>query len=131
MPHDGDVACDTWQVLIESPSHNTPTALASLSQVQGIVRALRTRGRAMIASDDSLRHIMYFKNSGLKAGASLLHPHSQILGLPIVPNEVVRRQRHAREWFLRFRRNVFEHTIEQTLRERDEAEDRASRVIYN
>ena len=51
----------------------------------------------MLAMDSSLRHIMYFKNSGVKAGASLLHPHSQILGLPILPNEVARRQRHARE----------------------------------
>ena len=76
----------------------------------------------MIRSDATLRHVMYFKNSGLKAGASLLHPHSQILGLPIVPNEVVRRQRHAREWFLRFGRNVFQHTIDETLRERDVAE---------
>jgi galactose-1-phosphate uridylyltransferase len=109
------------EVLIESPQHNVPTALASPEQVEGLVRALRSRGRSMIASDPTLRHIMYFKNSGLKAGASLLHPHSQILGLPIVPNEVVRRQRHAREWFLRFQRNVFELTIEQTLRERDEA----------
>ena len=31
---------------------------------------------------------MYFKNSGAKAGASLLHPHSQIVALPIVPVEV-------------------------------------------
>ena len=77
------------------PSHNVPTALASVKHVQGVVRALRDRGRSMLDSDATLRHIMYFKNSGLKAGASLLHPHSQILGLPIVPNDVVRRQRHA------------------------------------
>ena len=66
------------EVLIESPAHNVPTALASVEHVQGVVRALRDRGRSMLASDATLRHIMYFKNSGLKAGASLLHPHSQI-----------------------------------------------------
>ena len=27
----------------------------------------------------------------------------------------------TRAWFLRFQRNVFEHTIEETLRERDQA----------
>ena len=66
------------EVLIENPAHNVPTALASEQQVEAIVRALRSRGRSMIASDATLRHIMYFKNSGLKAGASLLHPHSQV-----------------------------------------------------
>ena len=49
----------------------------------------------MQASDATLRHIMYFKNSGAKAGASLLHPHSQIVALPIVPVEVAQPQRHG------------------------------------
>lgn len=106
------------EVLVETPAHNMPTALASAHHVERLVHSLRERGRAMIEADPSLRHIMYFKNSGLKAGASLLHPHSQILGLPIVPNEVTRRQRHAREWYLRFQRNVFQHTIEEAERQR-------------
>jgi UDPglucose--hexose-1-phosphate uridylyltransferase len=109
------------EVIIEGPHHNVPLALAPTESVESVVMALRTRGREMIAADSSLRHIMYFKNSGLKAGASLLHPHSQVIGLPILPNEVARRQRHAREWYRRFQRNVFEVTIEETLRERDQA----------
>lgn len=46
------------EVLIEGPAHNVPTALASPSQVESLVRGLRSRGRSMIASDSSLRHIM-------------------------------------------------------------------------
>ena len=106
------------EVIVETPSHNQALALADVDGVERVVRAFRARGRSMLKSDPSLRHIMYFKNSGLKAGASLLHPHSQVLGLPIVPNEVVRRQRHAREWFLRTQRNVFDVTLEETLREK-------------
>lgn len=109
------------EVVVEGPRHNVPAALAPLSSVEALVLAMRSRGRAMLAMDATLRHIMYFKNSGLKAGASLLHPHSQILGLPILPNEVARRQRHAREWYRRFQRNVFDDTIAATLRERDDA----------
>ena len=111
------------EVVIETPRHNLPTALAAPDDVERLVRAFRSRGRAMAATESQsqlqLRHLMYFKNSGTKAGASLLHPHSQILGLPIVPVEVAHRQRHAREWFLRFRRNVFQHTLEAAMRERD------------
>mmetsp|Transcript_16733 Transcript_16733/g.33729 ORF Transcript_16733/g.33729 Transcript_16733/m.33729 type:complete len:272 (-) Transcript_16733:612-1427(-) len=106
------------EVIIEGGDHNVPTALASVSRVESLVRALRTRGQAMLAAEPALRHIMYFKNSGPKAGASLLHPHSQVVGLPIVPNEVARRQRHAREWYLRFEENVFEHALQATLQER-------------
>ena len=75
----------------------------------------------MQASDATLRHIMYFKNSGAKAGASLLHPHSQIVALPIVPVEVAQRQRHARQWFIRYQKSIFQHTLDTTLKQRDEA----------
>mgnify|MGYP006133141167 CR=1 FL=1 len=109
------------EVLIETPEHNLPTALADVSNVECLVTAMRSRGREMVAADPTLRHIMYFKNSGPKAGASLMHPHSQIVALPIVPVEVAQRQRHARQWFLRFQRNVFEHTLETTMRQRDAA----------
>ena len=62
------------EVIIETPSHNQALALADVESIERIVRAFRARGRAMLTSDPSLRHIMYFRNSGLKAGASLLHP---------------------------------------------------------
>lgn len=117
------------EVLIESPQHNLPLALAPPEQVEAVVRAFRSRGQAMLESDTTLRHIMYFKNSGTKAGASLHHPHSQIVGLPIVPVEVVTRQRHAREWRLRYQQNVFEHTLLTTLRQRAEAADGRHRVV--
>ena len=109
------------EVVVEGPEHNVPSALAPLTSVKALVHALQSRGRAMLTMGSTLRHIMYFKNSGLKAGASLLHPHSQILGLPILPNEVARRQRHARTWYRNFRRNVFDDTIDETLKERDRA----------
>ena len=107
------------EVVVETPMHNLPTALAKPKQVEALVRAFRMRSCAMMESDPTLRHIMYFKNSGTKAGASLLHPHSQIVGLPIVPAEVAHRQRHAREWYLRFQKNVFQHTLDTTARQRD------------
>ena len=109
------------EVLIETQEHNLPTALMEPAQVEAIVHALQRRGCAMQEADATLRHIMYFKNSGAKAGASLLHPHSQIVALPIVPVEVAQRQRHARQWFVRYQRSVFEHTLDTTLKQRDEA----------
>eukprot|EP00322_Chrysochromulina_rotalis_P024652 CAMPEP_0115839596 /NCGR_PEP_ID=MMETSP0287-20121206/6334_1 /TAXON_ID=412157 /ORGANISM="Chrysochromulina rotalis, Strain UIO044" /LENGTH=362 /DNA_ID=CAMNT_0003293175 /DNA_START=89 /DNA_END=1177 /DNA_ORIENTATION=- len=137
LPRDSDAyqltervdAIGFHEVLIETPQHNLPLALQPAEHVEEVVRAFRSRGRAMLHSDATLRHIMYFKNSGTKAGASLHHPHSQILGLPIVPIEVATRQRHAREWRQRFQENVFQHTLDETLRQRDEASDGRHRVV--
>ena len=52
------------EVLIETPEHNLPTALMDVAQVQAVVQAMQIRGKAMQAADPTLRHIMYFKNSG-------------------------------------------------------------------
>jgi UDPglucose--hexose-1-phosphate uridylyltransferase len=39
-------------------------------------------------SDDRLRYVLAFKNFGPAAGASIPHTHSQIIALPIVPDNV-------------------------------------------
>ena len=46
-----------------------------------------------------MRHVIVFKNHGADAGASQQHPHSQIVGLPIVPGQVVERVARARRFY--------------------------------
>ncbi|KAL1529469.1 hypothetical protein AB1Y20_000416 [Prymnesium parvum] len=108
------------EVVVETSKHNLPLSLADPQTVEHLVHAFKRRGLAMMEMDSSLRHVMYFKNSGGRAGASMQHPHSQIVGLPIVPAEVAHRQRHAREWYLRFQKNVFQYTLDETARQRDQ-----------
>ena len=38
-----------------------------------------------LKKDRRLRYILVFKNHGEAAGASLEHPHSQLIALPVVP----------------------------------------------
>ena len=37
-----------------------------------------------------------------------------------MPVEVAQRQRHARQWFTRYQKNVFQHTLDTTMRQRDD-----------
>jgi UDPglucose--hexose-1-phosphate uridylyltransferase len=86
------------EVLVESPRHDLTTALFSVEHVQGILEAYDHRFRAFYA-DPRVRHVIIFKNHGAEAGASQQHPHSQIVGIPIVPGQVVERLGHARRVF--------------------------------
>ncbi|MEI9892949.1 MAG: galactose-1-phosphate uridylyltransferase [Chthoniobacter sp.] len=86
------------EVVIESPRHDLPMAMLPAAQVQRIVEAYVARFRAFYA-DPRVRHVIIFKNHGAEAGASQQHPHSQIVGIPIVPGQVVDRVAHAREFF--------------------------------
>ena len=52
-----------------------------------------------IRKDTRIEQVIYFKNHGERAGASLKHPHSQIIGLPVVPNHLRHRIDEARRYF--------------------------------
>ena len=86
------------EVVIESRAHNISPALAPVEDVSRILMAFQMRGVVM-ALDDRIEHVIYFKNHGVRAGTSLLHPHSQIIGLPMVPYDVRTRDEEARRYF--------------------------------
>jgi UDPglucose--hexose-1-phosphate uridylyltransferase len=75
------------EVIIEHPRHNMTTALMSRHEVADIFRAYRSRYRE-IRKDPRIECIIIFKNYGESAGASLEHPHSQLVATPIVPAQV-------------------------------------------
>jgi UDPglucose--hexose-1-phosphate uridylyltransferase len=83
------------EVLIESPRHHLTTALFSADHVRHILETYIARFRAFYA-DPRVRHVIVFKNHGAEAGASQQHPHSQMVGLPIVPGQVLERIERAR-----------------------------------
>lgn len=86
------------EVLIESPQHHLTTALYPVEHVQRIIEAYRHRFQAFYA-DPRVRHVIVFKNHGADAGASQQHPHSQIVGTPIVPGQIVERLERSRRFF--------------------------------
>lgn len=86
------------EVVIESPLHNTTLALESPANITYTLRAFQIRGIAM-AQDKHTEHVIYFKNHGPRAGTSLVHPHCQIIGLPVVPYHVRSRIEEARRYF--------------------------------
>jgi UDPglucose--hexose-1-phosphate uridylyltransferase len=75
------------EVLIESPNHEHTFADLPESQIEEIIWALRDRVVSMRKSP-GVKYVLVFKNWGAEAGASIEHPHCQIIGLPIVPKRV-------------------------------------------
>ncbi len=75
------------EVIIESPDH--PATLATMGEraVEDVLWAYRDR-MLDLKNDKRFRYILIFKNHGEAAGASVEHPHSQLIALPIVPRRV-------------------------------------------
>lgn len=75
------------EVIIETPRHEESLATMSDAAIEEVLWAFRERVQDL-KRDQRFRYIIVFKNHGTAAGASLDHPHSQIIALPIVPREV-------------------------------------------
>jgi UDPglucose--hexose-1-phosphate uridylyltransferase len=86
------------EVVVDHPLHNTTLALMSSEDIQVVLETFYERGWG-IRSDSRIEQIIYFKNHGEQAGASLKHPHSQIIGLPVVPTNIRHRIEEARRYF--------------------------------
>jgi UDPglucose--hexose-1-phosphate uridylyltransferase len=86
------------EVLVESPVHNTCPALQSTAEVSLMLQAFKIRGRE-IAQDTRVEQLIWFENHGERAGTSLGHPHTQLIGLPIVPYHIRARTEEARRYF--------------------------------
>jgi UDPglucose--hexose-1-phosphate uridylyltransferase len=74
------------ELIIESQKHNGCIPLGDAEYMERIINAWITRGRE-ISSDTRIRYVSYFKNHGPMSGGSLIHPHSQIVGLPVFPDK--------------------------------------------
>ncbi|MCX8110280.1 MAG: galactose-1-phosphate uridylyltransferase [Syntrophorhabdaceae bacterium] len=78
------------EVIIETPQHNMTTAILPVEQVYDILLTYKNRMLAFYR-DPRVEHVIIFKNHGPGAGTSLEHPHSQIVGIPVFPGQVMSR----------------------------------------
>jgi len=86
------------EVLIETPKHNLYFPNFMDKQAEEVVIALRERYLAL-RTESNIKVVIIFKNHGDQAGTSLLHPHSQIVATPIVPQSLRRRLATATRYF--------------------------------
>jgi len=72
------------EVVIETPEHDASLATLGVDAVADILGAFRERVLDL-KKDPRFEYILVFKNHGEAAGASLEHPHSQLIATPIIP----------------------------------------------
>lgn len=102
------------EVIIESPNHNDILSAMSEERVEDILWAYRDR-ILDLKKDDRFQYILIFKNYGEQAGASLEHPHSQLIATPIVPKRAREEVDGAKAYFDYKDRCIFCDMIRQEL----------------
>jgi UDPglucose--hexose-1-phosphate uridylyltransferase len=100
------------EVIIETPDHTRTLAAMSEAEIARILLAYRER-ILDLKRDIRFRYILVFKNHGAAAGATLLHQHSQLIALPIVPVLVQEEVDGARKHYAAKERCVFCDIVRQ------------------
>jgi len=102
------------EVIIETPQHDRTLALMSEPEIVQVLWGYRER-MLDLQRDIRLKHILIFKNHGAAAGATLEHPHSQLIAMPIVPDFVREEIDGARRHFAVKERCVFCDIVRQDV----------------
>lgn len=105
------------EVLIETPYHNKDICDLLPSEIESFLSMYCRRALDLI-KDSRFKYILVFKNYGAAAGASLEHPHTQIVALPMVPKNVMEEIRGAHAYFEYRDRCVFCDIIRQEIQEK-------------
>ncbi|MGI5817763.1 MAG: DUF4931 domain-containing protein [Armatimonadota bacterium] len=100
------------EVVIESPNHDWRMADGPQEAIQRVLLACQLR-LADLYRDERLRYCVIFRNHGAEAGATISHPHSQIMAIPVVPGRVKSKLVAAREYYSRKERCIFCDLIAQ------------------
>jgi len=94
------------EVIIESPLHNQDLATMSPAAVATVIETYHRRYVEVMKERNNLMAIV-FRNHGIRAGTSLLHPHSQLMVTGIVPQWVRWRENEAQDYFDEWGRCVY------------------------
>ncbi len=105
------------EVIVETPRHHEHPGVMAPGQLASVLWMYRERYRDL-DRDERFRYLLLFRNHGRSAGASLAHPHSQLIALPIVPKRAIEELEGAQQYFAREGRCVYCDVIRQEEAER-------------
>ena len=105
------------EVVIEAPDHRATLASLSPDAVADVLLAYRERV-VDLKKDPRFEYVLVFKNHGEAAGASLEHPHSQLIATPIIPIMVMEELTGSAQYFEIKERCVWCDIVRQERRTR-------------
>lgn len=121
-PYSGTSGFGAHDVIVESPRHDDSISRYTPQHAALLVDAWAERLRHWRA-DGRFASALVFRNEGAAAGASMSHPHSQVIALPRVPEALVRELGNFSEEATLTRRCILCAAME--------ADDAGGRVVFD
>jgi len=103
------------EVIIDHFSHGIRIHEMEEAHLVLLFSAYCQRMEELYHSDDRLQYVLVFKNFGPAAGASIAHTHSQMIAMPVVPDNVQSEVRSSKAFYQTSRRCIFCSLIDEAL----------------
>ncbi|MBO3757649.1 MAG: galactose-1-phosphate uridylyltransferase [Thermoproteota archaeon] len=108
-------------VVVETRNHEGDLCTLSDEEMRLYISALIEQTKK-ICSDRKIKYVYPFRNKGKDVGVSIIHPHSQIYALPIIPRRIKKELDSSKKYFLKHKRCLICDILEE--------EKRGPRVVY-
>ena len=102
------------EVIIDTPKHVLSIGEIPPEEVRSALAAYRDRLQSLV-QDRRIEYGMLFKNVGVSAGATIEHSHTQLIGLPVIPDAVEIELSHAKSHHRSKGKCLFCAVIEEEL----------------
>lgn len=111
------------EVMVDTYRHNGSFYDMTEEEFEDMFIMYKNRYKSLI-QEEKVEYVNIFKNFLRKAGASLMHPHSQIMSMSLVPPEVQNELNIGLKYYKENARSLYSDIIKEEL-------EHKSRVIYN
>jgi len=103
------------EVIIDHCDHGIAIHEMAESHLAALFGVYQARMRQLFDSDERLKYVLVFKNFGPAAGASIPHTHSQIIAMPVVPENVEAEVRNSAAHYAKHHQCIFCALIDEAL----------------
>jgi UDPglucose--hexose-1-phosphate uridylyltransferase len=103
------------EVIIDHHEHGVSIHEMSEQHLATLFSVYRERMAQLYQSNKRLRYVLVFKNFGPAAGASIAHTHSQIIAMPVVPDNVQSEVDNSHAYYRKNHRCIFCTLIDEAL----------------
>lgn len=103
------------EVIIDHNTHGIAVHEMSESHLRNLFLVYRRRMQELYDRDPRIRYVLAFKNFGPAAGASIAHTHSQLIAMPVVPDNVHSEVEAGRAHYQKHHHCIFCSLIDEAL----------------
>lgn len=110
--------CGAHEIIIDTPKFPCKFHELSAEEIALVLKAAKERINDL-QRDTRIRYINIFKNQGALAGASISHSHTQIIGMPFIPKNIITEIEQSRKHYETTSRCLLSDIIKSELKSKE------------